>query len=225
MTLQAGAARTIKAALFAAALLGAQAQAKPLILLDPGHGGSDKGAQAAGFRESEFSLDLALRLKAQLLAKGLDVQLTRDSDVDLSPSARVALADAMRPAAVVSLHANAAFQPGARGPRVFVPAAGPVDEPAAPLWEQAARQQAGASKSLGLSVARGLGFAGPKAVQSLKLALFRGLAVPACSVECEFVTQPEGLAALKDPARRDDLAKKLAAGIAAWALPEAAHAP
>jgi N-acetylmuramoyl-L-alanine amidase len=205
--------------------LAAGLAARPLILLDAGHGGADKGVQAPGFSESEFSLDLAKRLAPLLEAKGLDVQLTREDDQDLSPSARVALADDLRPAALVSLHANAAFQATARGARIFVPAEGPVDEPAAPLWEQAARLQAPASKALGLSLARALGLGGPKPVQSLKLALFRGLAVPACVVECEFTSHPQGLADLKDPAWRAALAQKLASGIGAWALPaEAAHA-
>lgn len=199
--------------------------AGPVLLLDPGHGGSDKGVQVPGFVESEFTLDLAKRLQALLLAQGLGVQLTRTDDVDLSPSARVAMADALHPIALVSLHANAAFQVSARGPRLFVPAAGPVDEPAAPLWDQASRLQASASLALGQSLARALGVVGPHGVQTLKLALFRGLDVPVCMVECEFATHPEGLKDLQDPAWRDALAHRLAAGIGAWvATRGAAHA-
>jgi N-acetylmuramoyl-L-alanine amidase len=147
--------------------------------------------------------------------------------VALSPSARVALANAQQPLALVSLHANAAFQSAARGPRIFVPGEGPVDEPSAPLWQQASRLKAASSKGLGLSIARALGVNGPRPVQSLKLAVFRGLSVPGCVVECEFATQPEGLAGLKDPGKRDELAKRLANGIANWALGsgEASHAP
>lgn len=201
-------------------------RAKPLILIDPGHGGSDAGVQAPGFKESDYTLDLARRLQAALSARGVDSQLTRDHDMDLSPSARVALADAMQPTAMISLHANAAFQEAARGPRIFTPAPGPVDEPAAPLWPQASRLKAGASKALGLSLARALGQTGPRAVQNLRLAVFRGLNVPACLVETEFASNPEGLAELKDPAKRDALAVRLAAGLGAWIQnPGAVHAP
>jgi len=214
-------------ALLLALALAAGLPAKGVILLDPGHGGADAGVQADGFKESEFSLDLAKRLKPLLEARGLDVELTRDSDTALSPSARVALANDLKPLALVSLHANAAFQASAHGTRIFVPAEGPVDEPAAPLWQQASRLRAGASKSLGMGIARALGVGGPRPVQSLKLALFRGLSVPGCLVECEFASQPEGLAYLKDPAKRDDLARRLAVGIANWALGPAGadHAP
>jgi N-acetylmuramoyl-L-alanine amidase len=46
-------------------------------------------------------------------------------------------------------------------------------------------------------------------------------------VECEFATQPDGLAGLRDAGKRDELAKRLANGIANWALGsgEASHAP
>ncbi|HXC63300.1 MAG TPA: N-acetylmuramoyl-L-alanine amidase, partial [bacterium] len=198
--------------------LAAGLPARGLILLDPGHGGADAGVQADGFKESEFSLDLAKRMVPLLQAHGLDVQLTRDADADLSPSARVALANSLQPLALVSLHANAAFQATAHGTRIFVPVPGPVDEPAAPLWQQASRLKAASSKSLGMGLARALGVTGPRPVQSLKLALFRGLSVPGCLVECEFASEPEGLAFLKDPAKRDSLAKHLADGIANWAL-------
>jgi N-acetylmuramoyl-L-alanine amidase len=204
--------------------LAAGLPAKGLILLDPGHGGADAGVQADGFKESEFSLDLCHRMAPLLQARGLDVQLTRDTDVALSPSARVALANSLQPLALVSLHANAAFQATAHGTRIFVPSAGPVDEPAAPLWQQASRLKAASSKSLGMAVARALGVGGPRPVQSLKLALFRGLSVPGCLVECDFASEPEGLAFLKDPGKRDVLAKHLADGIAAWALGGGDHA-
>ncbi|HTB34168.1 MAG TPA: N-acetylmuramoyl-L-alanine amidase [bacterium] len=206
------------AALVFALALAAGLAAKAVILLDPGHGGADAGVQAEGFKESDFTLDMARRMKPLLEARGLDVELTRDSDVDLSPSARVALANGLQPLALVSLHANAAFQAGAHGVRIFVPSDGAVDEPAAPLWQQASRLKASYSKSLGMGLARALGVGGPRPVQSLKLALFRGLSVPGCLVECEFASQPEGLAALKDPAKRDEMARRLSLGIANWAL-------
>ena len=206
------------AGIILALALAAGLPARGLILLDPGHGGADAGVQADGFKESEFSLDLAQRMVPLLQARGLDVQLTRDADTDLSPSARVALANSLQPLALVSLHANAAFQATAHGTRIFVPAEGPVDEPAAPLWQQASRLKAASSKSLGMGLARALGVTGPRPVQSLKLAIFRGLSVPGCLVECEFASETEGLAFLKDPEKRDSLAKHLADGIANWAL-------
>jgi len=213
------------AALALASGLWAPASARPLVLLDPGHGGPDGGVQAAGFREADFVLDLARRVEPLLKARGADVRLTRDSDEALSLSARVDLANALQPLAMVSLHVNAAFQPLARGTRLFVPAETAVDLPEAPLWGQAAGMHAAASHTLGLCLAKAFGVGGPRPVQSLKLGLFRGLGVPACLVELEFATHPEDLALLKNDSQVQALAEKLADGIAAYVLPPPAEAP
>ncbi len=203
----------------------------PQVVLDPGHGGDDPGVIEPGFREADFTLALAQRMVPLLKARGITAALTRDGDQALSVSARVALADAWRPRAFVSLHVNAAFQPLAAGPRVFIPVPAPALDPAAPLWQQASGLQEAASRALGTSLARALGLHGAHAVQTLKLAVFRGLAVPGCLVELEFATHPEGLARLTDGAFADDLAAHLTAGIAEYlrgrpAAPAgSAHAP
>lgn len=205
--------------------LTAAAQAKALVLLDPGHGGDDAGVKADGFVEAEFAQDLAKRVETGLKARGLDVRFTHKDGEGISLSARVLLANSLQPAALVSLHANAAFQPLAAGPRIFVPGEGKVDEASAPLWEQASRLRARESRALGTSVAKALGMSGPKPVQSLKMGLFRGLVVPVCVVELEFASRPEGLAKLKDNAERQALAEKLVNGIAIFVQGEPHAAP
>jgi len=54
-----------------------------LIVIDPGHGGSDFGAMHNGLTEKDLTLDISRRLRAQLIARGWQVKLTRDSDVDV----------------------------------------------------------------------------------------------------------------------------------------------
>ncbi len=54
-----------------------------LIVLDPGHGGSDDGAMHNGLVEKELALDISQRLRSLLLAHGWLVKMTRDSDVDV----------------------------------------------------------------------------------------------------------------------------------------------
>jgi N-acetylmuramoyl-L-alanine amidase len=201
--------------------------AGPLVLLDPGHGGADAGVVVQDFHEADYVLALAERIAPLLKARGCQVELTRDTDQTLSLTARVEMANALQPLAMVSLHVNAAFQPEANGPRIFVPAESKVDEPEAPLWEQAAGMHAAASRTLGLCLAKALGITGPRSVQTLKLGLFRGLSVPACEVEVGFATHAEDLAALKDDASSEALAVKLAGGIADYVLgpqPQAAGA-
>lgn len=210
-------------ALWAAAATAAPPPSGPEVLIDPGHGGADPGVQVDGFTEAEFALALGQDLAKALKAAGIAAQLTRESAIGLSLGARVQMANQLRPKALLSLHVNASFQQAAQGPRLFVPEDGPVDEPSSPLWEQAARLRARDSKALGLALARSLGAGGPRPVQTLKMGLFRGLAVPVCVVELGFATDAEALAGFKDPARREALAQRLAAGLRGY-LQEAGHA-
>lgn len=53
-----------------------------VIIIDPGHGGQDPGAQYGGIDEKDINLDIALRLYHTLTAKGCKVILTRDKDED-----------------------------------------------------------------------------------------------------------------------------------------------
>lgn len=54
-----------------------------LIVLDPGHGGSDIGAEHNGLTEKNLTLDISQRLRSQLEARGWIVRMTRDTDTDV----------------------------------------------------------------------------------------------------------------------------------------------
>jgi len=77
------------------------------IVLDPGHGGSDGGARGArGTNEKAVVLDIAKRAAAHLGRAGVLVKLTRDDDKYVSPMRRSVIANALKPDALLSLHAN-----------------------------------------------------------------------------------------------------------------------
>lgn len=79
---------------------------EPVILIDPGHGGSADGVVGPdGAREADRNLDVARRVAALL---GGRVLLTRESDHDAALPFRVALADTLRADLSVSVHLNAA---------------------------------------------------------------------------------------------------------------------
>lgn len=84
-----------------------RARTRPKIVLDPGHGGDDPGAQGYAV-EKEMTLDIARRL-ARLLRErlGAEVVLTRDGDHTLPLKARTARANAEDADLFVSIHANA----------------------------------------------------------------------------------------------------------------------
>lgn len=80
------------------------------IVVDPGHGGHDPGAiGATGTREKDVVLSIGLRL-AKLLREelGLDVVMTRSTDVFLELQERTALANQVGADLFISVHANAA---------------------------------------------------------------------------------------------------------------------
>jgi len=84
-----------------------------VIVIDPGHGGSNLGTKSVldGSYEKVFALDWAKRLATILETNGWKVLLTRTSDVDVQLTNRVTFADANRADLFVSLHFNAAPSP------------------------------------------------------------------------------------------------------------------
>jgi N-acetylmuramoyl-L-alanine amidase len=75
------------------------------IVLDPGHGGSDRGAGSDGqFSEKQFTLSLAQKIAGRLAA-GHRIELTRTSDISMAPEDRAAVANHLRADLMISLHA------------------------------------------------------------------------------------------------------------------------
>lgn len=190
-----------------------QAVPKAVIFLDAGHGGSDPGVREGDFVEADWSLALARDLAQRLKADGYAVVLSRDGAEGVSLQARVEAANAAGADVLLSLHANRAYHKEAAGPRFFVPAPGPVDLPEAPLWEQASRLQARASRELAESLAQAFDVRGARSVQTLKMALFRGALMPVCVAELGFVNTPEGLRRLSGATERQELLRRLAQGL------------
>jgi len=87
------------------------------IVVDPGHGGHDPGAiGGSGTKEKDIVLQVGLKL-ARLLRDelGLDVVMTRSTDVFLELQERTAIANQVGADLFVSIHANAALNRNAAG--------------------------------------------------------------------------------------------------------------
>ena len=79
-----------------------------VIVLDPGHGGNDSGADRGNkFAEKQFTLALAQKIAALLEARHR-VELTRTADVQMAPADRAAVANHLRADLMISLHAAVA---------------------------------------------------------------------------------------------------------------------
>lgn len=81
-----------------------------VIVIDPGHGGTDNGTRnvANGHYEKEFTLDLARRLQSVLVTNGWTVLLTRSNDVFVPLQSRVAFTEQHKAGLFLSLHFNSA---------------------------------------------------------------------------------------------------------------------
>jgi N-acetylmuramoyl-L-alanine amidase len=92
---------------------------KPLIVLDPGHGGHDSGAVRNGTVEKEVVLAFAKTLRDQLRASGLyRVEMTRDSDKFIPLEERRAFAEEHNAALFIAIHADYATS-RARGATIY----------------------------------------------------------------------------------------------------------
>lgn len=95
--------------------------AKPLIVIDPGHGGVDPGATSHnGVYEKDITLGVAREFRKQLEATGrYRVMLTRDRDIFLPLRERVAVARDVAADLFVSLHADTIDRPGISGLSIY----------------------------------------------------------------------------------------------------------
>lgn len=79
-----------------------------IVLLDAAHGGSDTGARLSpGLLEKDLVLDFTGRLRSMLAARGFDVRITRNADINLSAINRAEIANRTPSAACIIIHATA----------------------------------------------------------------------------------------------------------------------
>lgn len=89
------------------------------VIIDPGHGGKDKGAYWGGVRESHLNLKVAEELEALLKRRGLRTVLTRRSDHFVSLKRRAEIANRYRHAVFVSIHFNASTNTAIKGAETY----------------------------------------------------------------------------------------------------------
>lgn len=97
---------------------------RPIVVLDPGHGGVDSGAIGInGIKEKDIVLDVAkeaIRLNRELFGNTLDIYLTRYNDTLISLSDRTKLVKILQPDIFISIHCNQADRREAQGIEVYV---------------------------------------------------------------------------------------------------------
>lgn len=94
---------------------------RPLVVIDPGHGGFDPGAGTGGVREKDVALKIAQAIRQQLLdGGGIRVALTRDTDRFVALPDRPGIARRLHADLFISIHADSAESDSARGASVYV---------------------------------------------------------------------------------------------------------
>lgn len=156
---------------------------KARICIDPGHGGADPGAVGLhGLKEDETVLKVAKELMYQLDLLGVDSLLTRTEDAALSLSARVEKSKDC--AAFISIHCNAADARQASGIETVFGAQAGQHKALANYVQQSMMKYFPKHKDRGLKMSPSMGY--PRSLFVLHNAI-----VPACLVECEFISNEE----------------------------------
>lgn len=173
------------------------------VVIDPGHGGPDPGAVGiAGLRETDVVLDVCLQIARLLQARGVQVLMTRTSEVDVDLPPRVALANSSGADLFVSVHANALSmaRPDVNGIETFYfEGAG-----------AASRRLAGALQQQMLAISPG---SPDRGVRTGRFFVIRRTVMPSALVEMGFVTGELDSRRLADPNFRRRMALALSAGI------------
>ncbi len=179
-------------------LMATAASARPTVVIDPGHGGHDRGAVRAGRHpEKIYALDVARRVASRLHRAGFRVIMTRNRDAFVSLSGRCAIANRQRQAVFISIHFNAAARRGADGIETFY------------YGRRAYRLAASVHRRL--VVAAGTDNRG---VRRRPFYVLRHTRCPAILIEAGFLSNPrEGARIAHSPTHRQRLADAIAAGI------------
>ncbi len=82
-------------------------QGEKLVVIDPGHGGSEPGASSFGTMEKTFNLDIALRLNKLLKEKGVRTYIIREEDCYVGLYERAYIANDLNATLFLSIHNNA----------------------------------------------------------------------------------------------------------------------
>jgi len=180
-----------------------------LIVIDPGHGGSDPGAMRADVVEKIVNLDISKRLRDILIARGWQVSMTRDTDRDVYSAndsareelqARCDVANSAGARLFVSVHANTAGSASVSGSTFYV--SKPMDTAFARAVQRRVTAQSGTADD---------------GLQKAKFYVTMHTNMPAVLIESAFMTNPADYQLLLSRDWRQHMAQAIADGIGDYA--------
>lgn len=198
---------------------------KPIIVLDPGHGGIDGGAESSdGTSEKDINLDIALLVKKKLQARDMRVVLTRKEDKGLYSTsedkairslktedmkARKQILDEVKPDLAVSIHLNSFTQDSSvKGAQVFYPTDGETEYTEASKTAAKIMQEC-LNRDLNREDAR-------SELGKNDVFLFRDITSPIVIAECGFLSNREEADKLKNKKYQKKIAGSIVDGICGY---------
>ena len=207
---------------------GPSASAPFVVVIDPGHGGRDAGSRGALLLEKDFTLRAAGMLAA-LLARRPEVKaiLTREADTEMTAVQRVSVANYNAASLFLTLHADASWRPGARGPAIMVAAprrpprvAGEAARAVAFRWQRSQNIHLASNRRFALNLQRRFAAirAGEKPpVRILAVRDLEGARMPAAYVSLGVISTPEDEARLSEITEEDTYLTALARAVLKFA--------
>jgi N-acetylmuramoyl-L-alanine amidase len=210
------------------------------VVIDPGHGGDELGAQGAkGSLEKQITLSVARRLRTLIESRlGLRVFLTRDDDRTMLLDDRSAYANSQKADVFISIHANSAVRPAMKGAEVYYLSLDRAEAESRRLsessdaqlptlgggtrtidlilWETAQARYLEQSNAFANFVEQALRSRvemSPRAVQQAPFRVLVGANMPAVLVEIGYLSNTEQEQALSSSAYQDLVAQSLYDGI------------
>jgi len=172
-----------------------------LVVIDPGHGGSEPGAVYGGVYEKDLNLDIAKRLNELLKSRNVKTYMTREEDVYVGLYERAYIANSMNATLFVSIHNNAYYSKYKGTETLYYPSNGSGFN----SKRFAQIVQAELVNALGTNN-RGI-------VERPNLVVLKATDMPAVLAEVAFMTNEEELARLKTEEFRQKAAQALCEAI------------
>lgn len=168
------------------------------VFIDAGHGGTDPGALGYGYRESDLNLQVAKKVESKLKSKGIDVKMSRNSDIFYSLSERAEMANDYGADAFVSIHQNSAEAKSANGIETYYNRKKEEDRPLSNDIQKQVISQTGANN---------------RGVKNAEFTVLVKSKMISALVECGFISNESEVKKLSDSSYQDKLATGIADGI------------
>lgn len=178
--------------------IAAAAFARPVVVIDAGHGGHDRGGMPGQrIPEKGYALDVAKRLEGVLRAAGYKTVMTRRNDTFVSLGDRSSIANQQRSMIFVSIHFNAASNRDAHGIETYY---------------SSGRASSALARAIHSKVLRATGEE-DRRVRSRRFYVLRRTKGPAVLCELGFLTNRDEARKITKSSYRQKLAEAVAAGI------------